>query len=140
MDKYITGVINTENNIENLNKDYQKINNELLSFDPQSMMEIIQANLDPSFYDEEKYPDIKYYSLSNINNFNSFAKTFSMSEDNKKKYALINILINKDMEMAQNAINMKNLLNINNLVNLLLNIYSFKISREDAKKKYLKMN
>jgi hypothetical protein len=58
-----------------------------------------------------------------------------MSEDNKKKYALINILINKDMEMAQNAINMKNLLNINNLVNLLLNIYSFKISREDAKKK-----
>ena len=58
----------------------------------------------------------------------------------KKKYALINILINKDMEMAQNAINMKNLLNINNLVNLLLNIYSFKISREDAKKKYLKMN
>ena len=42
------------------------------------------------------------------------------------------------MEMAQNAINMKNLLNINNLVNLLLNIYSFKISREDAKKKIFK--
>ena len=138
MDKYITEIINNKNNIENLNKDYQKINNELLSFDPQSMKEIIQANLDPSFYDEEKYPDIKYYSLSNINNFNSFAKTFSMSEDNKKKYALINILINKDMEMAQNAINMKNLLNINNLVNLLLNIYSFKISREDAKKKIFK--
>lgn len=32
---------------------------------------------------------------------------------------------------------MKNLGNINNLVNLLLNIYSYKISREDGKKKIL---
>ena len=135
MNDYITGIINNKNNIENLSKDYQKINNDLLSFDPQCMKEIIQANFDPSFYDKEKYPDINYYSISNINNFNSFAQKFSASEENKKNYALINILINKDLEMTQNAINMKNLLNINNLVNLLLNIYSFKISREDAKKK-----
>ena len=41
------------------------------------------------------------------------------------------------MEITRNAINMKGLLNINYLVNLLLNIYSFKISREDGKKKIL---
>ena len=135
---YIMGIINDKKNIENLNKTYQKENSDLLSFDPQSMKEIIQAKFDPSIYDKDKYPDINYYSISNINNFNTFVNCFNISEENKKNYALINILINKDMELTQNAINMKNLLNINNLENLLLNIYSFKISREDGKIKKLK--
>ena len=66
-----------------------------------------------------------------------FVKSFNSSEENKKNYALINILINRDSELTRNAINMKNLLDINNLENLLLNIYSFKISREDGKTKKL---
>ena len=132
---YIVGIINEKNNIENMNKNYQKENSELLSFDPQSMKEIIQAKFEPSIYDKEKYPDINYYSISNINNFNSFVERFNFSEENKKNYALINILVNKDSELTQNAINMKSLLNINNLGNLLLNIYSFKISRDDGKVK-----
>ena len=41
------------------------------------------------------------------------------------------------MKMARNAIKMKSLININNLVNLILNIYSFKISRKDGRKKKL---
>ena len=135
---YIIEIIKNKNNIENMNKNYQKDNSELLSFNPQSMKEIIQAKFDPSNYDKDKYPDMNYYCISNINNFNSFAKAFNTSEENKKNYALINILINKDSELTQNAINMKSLLNINNLENVLLNIYSFKISREDGKVKKFK--
>ena len=134
---YIVGIISNKDTIESLNKEYQKLNNDLLSFDPQSMKEIIQANFDPSIYDQNVYPDIQYYSISNNQNFNTFIDKFNSSEENKKTYALINILINKEAELTKDAINMKSLVNINNLVNLLLNIYSFKISREEGKKKIL---
>ena len=120
MNDYIIEIINNKNNIENLNKNYQKENTELLSFDPQSMKEIIQSKFEPSIYDKGKYPDINYYSISNINNIDSFINTFNNREENKKNYALINILINKDSEITQNAIKMKNLIDINNLENVLL--------------------
>ena len=59
---YIIEIIKNKQNIENLNKKYIKLNNDLLSFDPQSMKEIIQAKFDPLIYDKNTYPDIKYYS------------------------------------------------------------------------------
>ena len=137
INSYIIEIITNKDNIENLNKDYQRLNNELLSFNPQSMKELIQGNFDPSIYDQNVYPDIQYYTLSNIQDFNTFVNKFKAKEENKKYYALINILINKD-ELIENAIKVKSLVNINNLVNLLLNIYSYKISREEGKKKILK--
>ena len=136
INSYIIEIITNKDNIENLNKDYQRLNNELLSFNPQSMKELIQGNFDPSIYDQNVYPDIQYYTLSNIQDFNTFVNKFKAKEENKKYYALINILINKD-ELIENAIKVKSLVNINNLVNLLLNIYSYKISREEGKKKIL---
>ena len=48
------------------------------------------------------------------------------------------MLIKNDEDLTINAINMKSLENINKLANILLNIYSFKISRDDAKEKILK--
>ncbi len=134
---YIMGIINNKENIDNLNKNYQQLNDELLSFNPYTMKEIIQAKFDPLIYDKNKYPDMKYYSVSNICNYKAFVDKFQSSEENKKYYSLINILINKESEFTQNSINMKSLSEINNLINLLLNIYSFKISREDAKIKKL---
>ena len=129
----IIEIINDKNKIENLNKNYKIANDKLLSFDPQSMKEIIQGKFDPSIYSKEKYPDINYYSISKINNFDAFVNTYNLSQDNKNKYALINILIDKESELTKNAINMKSLSDINNLENLLLNIYSFIISRDDGK-------
>ena len=134
---YIISIIENKENVEKLNKEYQALNNDLLSFNPQSMKEIIQANFDPSIYDQNNYPDIQYYTVSDIQDFDIFVKKFKLSEDNKKKYALINILINKEAELTEDAINVKSLVNINNLVNLLLNIYSYKISRDEGKKKIL---
>jgi len=134
---YIIKITNNDN-IKKINEEYEKLNNDLLSFDPQSMKEIIQGNCDPSVYDQNQFPDIQYYSISNIQDFNTFVNKFNSSEKNKKTYALINILINKKDKLTQDAINMKNLVNINKFVNLLLNIYSYKISREDGKKNILK--
>ena len=131
-------ILSNKENIKNLNKNYQKINNELLLFDPNSMKEIILGNYDPSVYDQQIYPDLQYYTLSVVENFDTFVKKFQSSKENEKNYPLINLLLRKDEDLTQNAINMKSLENLNKLSNLLIKIYSFNISREDAKEKIFK--
>ena len=135
---YIIEIIKNKDNIDKLNKDYEELNGQLLNLNPQSIKEIIQSSYDPSIYSQNLYPDIQYYSLSEIHDLNSFIQKFNSLNENISKYPLINIIINKDSELTNNANNMKNLVNINKLSNLLLNIYSYKISREDAKLKKLK--
>ena len=107
VDEYINGII-TKENIEKMNKEYNNINTKLLNFNPQSMKEIIQSNYEPSIY-LNKYPDIQYYSISKVVNFKSFSDKFNSSEENKKKYALINLLVNKDDEITKGALKMINL-------------------------------
>ena len=106
VDEYVKGII-TKENIEKMNKEYNDLNTELLSCNPQSMKEIIQSNYDPSIYDKNKYPDIQFYSISNIVNLKTFSDKFNLSEDNKKNYALLNLLINKEEEITRGALKMK---------------------------------
>ena len=134
INEYIKEIILDKEKIEKINNDYIKLNNEILNCNPESMKEIIQSNYSPSLYDQKKYPDIQYYFASDNVNINTFHDKFNSFEENKKKYALTNILINKDFDINKGAIKMKYLDNINKLGNLLLNIYSFKISREKGKK------
>ena len=138
INNYILEIISNKDNINKLNEDYHLLNKEILSINIQSFKEIIQENYDPSYYSQKEYPDIQYYSSSNIYNLNTFIQKFNSSSKNIEKYALIHFLINKNNEKAINAINMKNLKNINKLTNLLSDIYSLKISREDAKNKLFK--
>ena len=137
INSYINEIISNKEKIKECNIEYHRLNNDLLNVNPQSIKEIIKGDFEPSTYDKNVYPDIEYYSVSNIVNINTFIEKFKSAEINIKTYALINIFINKDSELTKDARNMKSLANINNLVNLLLNIYSFKISREDGKKKIL---
>ena len=130
-------IIEALENKDNINNEYQNLNNDLLCIDPHSILEIIKGNFMPSIYKKD-YPEIKYYTVSNIININAFVNKFNSSEQNKNRYALINILIDRENDITRNAMKMKSLENINNLVNLLLKIYSYKISREDARKKILK--
>ena len=138
VNNYILEIISNKNKIDKLNEEYHKMKNEILNLNPQSIKEIIKSNYDPMLYSQNNYPDIQYYCFSSIQDFNSFVIKFNSLNDNKKKYSLINMLINKDSDLIKNAINMKHLININKFSNLLLNIYSFKISREEAKSKKLK--
>ena len=131
---YIMNILSNKANSDNLNKTYQKINNELLIFDPNSMKEIILGNYEPSIYDQKVYPDFKYFTLSKIDNYDTFVKKFQSSKENEKNYTLINLLLKKDEDLTQNALRMKSLENINKLSNMLITIYSYNISREDAKK------
>ena len=138
VNNYILEIISNKNNIELLNQEYHKMKEELLNLNPQSIEEIIKSNYDPMLYSQNIFPDIQYYCFSTIQNLDSFIFKFNSLSENKKKYSLINLLINKDSEIIKNAINVKHLININKFSNLLLDIYSFKISREEAKLKTLK--
>ena len=137
IDNYIMNIISQKDNVKKLNEDYKKLNNALVSFNPQSIKEIVLANFEPSIYDQNIYPDIQYYSISCIQDYNTFVNLFNSSKENEDKYSLINMLLKKDEDITVNASKMISLENINKLTNLLLNIYSYKISREDAKAKIL---
>ena len=138
VDNYIMSLISKKEDIEELKEQYGKLNNELNTFDPKSIKEIILGNYDPSIYEQNVYPDIQYYSISNIQNYETFVNKFNSSKENENQYSLINMLIKRDEDLTLNAINMKSLENINKLTNILLNVYSYKISRDDAKEKLLK--
>ena len=135
VDKYIRGILKDKNEIKKLNNEYMNINNKLLNCNPQSLKEIIQSNYPPSIYSPKQYPDIQYYTVSENINFYTFIKKFNLHEENKNKYSLINLLINIDSDVTKNALNLKYLLQINKLENILLNIYSYKISRDESKAK-----
>ena len=138
INQYINSIITNKEKIDELNKGYQSINSDILNLKPESIKEIILEHYDPSLYDQKNYPDIQYYYVSEIRNFDTFTKKFKSSKGNEEKYALINMLINEDEELIKNARKLKNLGPINKLTNILLDIYSFKISREEGETKILK--
>ena len=138
VDKYIMNLISQKEDIIKLKAGYEKLNNELNTFNPYNIKEIILGNYEPSIYDQNLYPDIQYYTISNIQNYEAFVDEFNSSKENENKYQLINLLIKRNEEITINAINMKSLENINKLANILYKVYSYKISRDDAKKKLLK--
>ena len=72
VNSYINEIITKKEKIEELNKEYEKINDDLLSLNPESIKEIILEHYDPSNYDQKLYPDIQYYYVSNILNYDTF--------------------------------------------------------------------
>ena len=135
---YIIEIISEKEKIEKMNKDNQDINNDIIATCPDNIKEIILEYYDPSFYDQKLYPDIQYYYASNIYTYDTFVEKFKSSNENQNKYALINLLINKDEDIIKNVTKLKYLNPINNLSNILLGIYSYKISRDEAKTKILR--
>jgi hypothetical protein len=134
----VLDLIKSKKNIKAVNEEYKKLNDQILNLNFQTLKEIIQQNFDPSLYSEQSNPDLKFYTVSNIYDIKTFTKIFNSNSQNKNKYVLINNLINPDSELIRNAKKMKYLKHINKLSNLLLNIYSYKITRESAKVKTLK--
>ena len=137
IDNYILQIISDFEKIDRLNNDFYYLQEEILNYKPQRIKEIIQSNFEPSIYPQNIFPNIQYFCTSNILDFNSFVQKFNSCKDNIRKYALINLLINKGNNLTKNVLCLKYLNNINKFANLLLNIYSYKISRDDAKKRKL---
>ena len=133
----ILEIISDSDKINQMNNYYHNLQDKILKSNPQNIKEIIQCNYEPSIYPQSTYPNIQYFYTPNIQFLDLFIQKFNSCSDNQRKYTLINLLINEKNTITENAMLISNLNNINKLANLLLNIYSYKISRDDAKKRKL---
>ena len=131
---YIMNIISKKEIIEQKVNEYKSINKELNNLNPYCIKELIKSSFEPSVYDQNQYPDIQYYFVSSPQNLENFTHKFNSEKENEKKYFLINLLVNKDQEITKDAINLKNIENLNKLGNILINIFSYKISRDEAKR------
>jgi hypothetical protein len=95
VNKYIMNIISKKEIIEKINNEYKSMNKELNIISPFSLKEIIKSSFDPSLYNQNEYPDIQYYMVSSLQNYESFVNKFKSSKENEK-YFLINLLINKN--------------------------------------------
>ena len=135
--EYIINIISNKEILDKKINEYKSLNKELNKINPFTLKELIKSNFDPLIYQKE-YPDIQYYSVSSLQNFETFANKFNSLEENERKYFIINLLVKKDQQITKDAINLENIQNLNKLGNILIDIFSYKIRREEAKQVKLK--
>ena len=122
------------NNYEDYKKKYIEINNELNRINLNSYKCIIEEYFSPEIYPENKYPFFKYFMLRDYQSKNNLKKTIELIPEYEMKYPIINNLLNDNGEIET----LKNLIKINPFINSMINIYSYKISREEAKQLKIK--
>ena len=95
-----------------MSEKYQEFNAELLKLNANNLKEII------------------------INNIDTFTGKFNSSNNNKKKYGLINLLVNRNADFTKNIINMIYLININKLKTF-NEINNYKLSKQQIIQEYV---
>ena len=78
---------------------------------------------------DDKYLYNEFFSYINYPSSDNFKSKFLSSNENKEKYPLLNEYI----KFESGPINLKYLIDYNNFINLMINYYSGRISRKDAK-------
>ena len=110
---------------------YSDENNRQLELDINSLKTFVTELVPPTkeFYSENEYPMFNYFILTKYKTEEDLVKRMN----NKEKYPLLNQLLAGNPEVKK----LVNLPAFNEFTNYMVEIYSFKISREDAKTKKL---
>ena len=120
----------------NYSSKYQKENETLLELDNYSMKAIINELTTPTedVYTPEEFPLFKYFILTKYSTRDEFIKRLGPSNVYSLKYPLLYkyLLDNSDTKK------LKYLPDFNEFTNYMVEKYSFRISRDEAKKKVLK--
>ena len=118
-------------NYKNYYNDYININKEILEVDDISIKSILQETSDINNLPEKDFPLIKYFYVTNYPNYELFSENFGSIQNTMIQYPVLtnylNALMNGSIDLLQN-IN-----NINPFINYVLDKYSNKITREEAK-------
>lgn len=118
-------------NLEELQKNYEE-NLKLLKLDKKSIYILINEKTyaeDKEYIEDPCLKDLQYFMLSNCPDSKLLKEKIKFINDKEKKYPLLNqILFNK-----QRIEYLQNLPTINKVCNLLLQKYSFNITRKEAK-------
>ena len=114
----------------NYSKTYKKENTKY-DFDPTNLKNIVTEMIPPNseYYSEKEYPMFKYFIYTRYKSEDDMFNRIS----NKDRYPLINQLVVKYSDIKK----LKYLPAFNDFTNYMVNYYSFKISREEARNKPL---
>ena len=127
---YVTNVIS--DNYESKKEDYIQKSRNILGISHDSSKSIIEELFPPTEY-EDQYPCLKYFMCSTISSEDDFSYILSQKEDNKHLCPILsNYFLHKD--------EIETLQHIHNLLPLQLDFikrYSYQISREEGKNKYI---
>ena len=109
IDKYIIN--------NNIMTDNIKISDKLI------ILESSNINID------NEYPDMKYFKISKLPDIDDFRREFNSLEENIEYYPILNYLLEENSKIK----NLKYLPTFNELCNNIINSYSYKLTREEAK-------
>jgi len=136
INNYFEELLKDKENINSKLEIYIKTNDAIKGFNPLSIDVIIQEGCSPfigQVYSVESFPEFKMFMVSKFPNINVLYSELEKIPEYTKKFCLLNqvIINNEEYNLIENVVN------INELTNLLLKRYSYKISRDDAKQKEL---
>ena len=120
---------------EEYSKNYLEINQEALQLDKHNMKALMLENNEIKSYDEENYPFYKYFLMTTYPSKDSFINELKKILQYEIKYPLLSSYINDDIDRINI---LKYLPDFNEFVNLMIDNYSYKITREEASKTKLK--
>jgi hypothetical protein len=113
---------------------YQAENNKVLGIGKESYEALVGETHLPSEYDSNQYPFLKYFMFTEYPNEDILAKKNNSINDSIHKYPVIS----QYFLLGDNVRNLKHLLLTQSFSSKLIHYYSYKISREEARKKFIK--
>ena len=143
---------NTIDNYENNSKQYIDLNINELAINKHKMKSLLLENLDVNIYKEDLYPFYRYFFMTTYPSEGKLAQELKKIPEYENKYPLLssylniiqtkinnegNIIRNEDYYKPQKVELMKYLPEFNDFSNLMIDIYSYKISRKEASTMYL---
>ena len=136
INNYFEEFLKDKENINTKLDIYLKTNENIKGFNPLSIDVIIQEGCTPfigQIYSQEIFPELKMFLVTKFPNIDVLYSELEKIPEYTKKYCLLNqvIINNEENNLIENVVN------INELTNLLLKRYTYKISRDEAKQKEL---
>ena len=115
---------------------YIKNNKEILEVGDISMKSILQETSDINNLPEKDFPLIKYFFAANYPNYELFSEKFDLIQNAMIQYPVLTNYLNARQSGSIDLL--QNINNINPFINYVLDKYSNKITREEAKQKKIK--
>ncbi len=110
-------------------EEYIKLNNKYSNSDFKSIKSILQELFSPLLYNDDDFPFLKYYIVPNYPSKKKLHETINLLQNNNQKYPILINLLNNEEEVEC----LQNLGKINPFLNIMIEKYSYKITRDNAK-------
>ena len=123
---------NAISNYKNYYTIYKNNNNEILKIEDRNIKSILKETSDITNLPQTDFPLINYFYTSNYPNYEQFLAEFDLISDGYKQYPVLTQYLKASLEGSIEYL--KNFKYINPFVKYVLEKYSNKISREEAKK------